>query len=69
MDSLGNFNCVIIIVGCWILDSNYEQALHLKRESLDLIFSPSIGEEQVVSFESFLFAIIYMWAPGNPKIG
>ena len=47
IDSLGNVNHDISIVGYWIFDSNYKQALFLTRESLDIIFSPSVSEEQV----------------------
>ena len=47
MDSIGNVNHDISIVGHWIFDSNYEKALFLKQESLDAISSPSVGEEQV----------------------
>ena len=45
MDYLGNVNHAIIIVGYWIFNSNYKKELHLIRESLDPIFSPSVGEE------------------------
>ena len=69
MDSIRNVNHAIIIVGYWIFDSNYEQALCLTRESLDSICSTSVGEEQVVKFETVFFAVRYMWAPGNLKIG
>ena len=44
MNTLGNINHAISIVGYWIFDSNYEKALYLTRESLDLICSPSVGE-------------------------
>ena len=47
MDTLGNVNRAIIIEGYWIFESNYEKSLHLTKESLDLICSPSVGEEQV----------------------
>ena len=69
MDSLGNMNHTISIVRYWIFDSKYEQALCLTRESLDLICSPSGGEEQVLRFETVFLSIRYMWAPGNLKIG
>ena len=45
MDSLRNVNHAISIVGNWILDSNYKKALCLTQEYLDIICSPSIGEE------------------------
>ena len=44
MYSLGNVNRSISIVGYFIFYSNYEQALCMTRESLDLICSPSFGE-------------------------
>ena len=50
MDSLGHVNCAISIIGYWIFDSNYKQAIFLTRESLDIIFSPTVGEEKVVKF-------------------
>ena len=54
MNTLGNLNRAINIVGYWIFDSNYKKPLHLKMDSLDLIRSPSVGEEQVVkSKQSF----------------
>ena len=33
MDSLGNVNHAISVVGNWIFDSNYEKALFLNRDS------------------------------------
>ena len=38
MDSLGNVNHTISVVGSWIFDSNYERALVLNKESLDMKF-------------------------------
>ena len=52
MDSLGNLNHAISVFGYWIFDSNYERALVLNRESLDMIFAPSFGEEEVATFET-----------------
>ena len=46
MDSLGNVNHDISVFGKWLFDSNYEKALVLNRASLDMIFAPSVGEEQ-----------------------
>ena len=51
MDSLGNENHDISILGCWIFDSNYEKALVINIESLDMICDPSVGEKQVDTFE------------------
>ena len=69
MDSLGNMNHVISIVGYCISESNYKQALFMTREPMDLMCSPSVGEEQVVKFETVFFAVRYMREPGNLKIG
>ena len=44
MDSLGNVNHAISVVGSWIFDSNYERALFLNKASLDMICAPSVGE-------------------------
>ena len=51
MDSLGNVNRAISVVGYWIFESNYEKALYLTQESLDVICSHSVGEEQVKMFQ------------------
>ena len=37
IDSLGNVNHAISIVGYWIFDSNYDKELFLTNESLDLV--------------------------------
>ena len=60
MDSLGNFNHAISVVGYWIFDSNYKKALVLNTESLDIIFSPFVGEEQVAEFETVFTAVRYI---------
>ena len=44
MDSSGNVNHAISIVGSWIFESNYERALFLNRASLDMICAPSVGD-------------------------
>ena len=51
MDSIGNMNHAISVVGNCIFDSNYERALVLNRSSLDMICGPSVGEEQNFIFE------------------
>ena len=43
MDSLGNVNHAISVVGSWIFDSNYERAPVLNKASLDMICAPSVG--------------------------
>ena len=67
MESLGNANHNISIVRYWIFDSNYEQELCMSQGSLDVICSPSAGEEEVATFESVFYTVIYIWAPVNLK--
>ena len=57
---LGNANNAISVVGYWILDSNYEKALVLNREYLDMICAPSVGEEQIALFEKVFTAVRYI---------
>ena len=57
MDSLGNVNHDINVVGYWIFDSDYKRSLVLNRESLDMICAPSVGEEQVAYFETVSTAV------------
>ena len=57
MDSLGNVNHAISVVGYWIFDSNYKKALVLNRESLDMICAPYVGEEQADKFELLFNAV------------
>ena len=58
MDSLENVNRAISVVGYWIFDSNYKKSLVLNRESLDIIFAPSFGEEHAADFETVFDAVI-----------
>ena len=60
MDSLGNVNHAISVVGNWIFDSIYEKALVLNRASLYMICAPSVGEEQDSIFETVFTAVIYI---------
>ena len=43
MDSLGNVNHAISVVGNCIFESNYKKELVLNIEWLDMIFAPSVG--------------------------
>ena len=52
MDSSGNDNHATSVVGYYVFDSNYERELVLNRESLGMIFAPSIGKEEVATFET-----------------
>ena len=65
VDSLGNMNNAISVVGYWIFDSNYEKALCLTHELLDIICSTPIEEELVATFISEFYAVRYSWSPGN----
>ena len=69
MDTLVNANHAINIVGYLIFDFKYEKAFFPTREYLDLIFSPSVGKEKVVEFETVFYAVRYMWSPGKLKMG
>ena len=69
MDSLGNVNHAISVVGSWIFDSNYERALVLNKESLDMICAPSIGEEQAAIFEKVYYAVRYILNEAKLNIG
>ena len=48
-------------------DSNYKKKLCLTQELLDIIYSPSIGEELVTEFQSVFYAVRYSWAPIDIK--
>ena len=63
MDSQGNVNNDISIVGHWIFYSNYKKALCLTQVYMDIICYPSIGEELVATFRSVFTAFRYIWAP------
>ena len=67
MYSLGKVNHDISVVGYWIFDSNYENALVLNRESLDIICVPSVGEEQVAKLETAFYVVIYIRLTAQPK--
>ena len=57
MDSIGNVNHAISVVGSWIFDSNYVRALVLNRASLDMICDPSVAEEQAAILEIVYYAV------------
>ena len=67
MDSLGNVNHDISVVGYWIFDFNYNKSLCLTQLALGIICSTSIDEELVATFQSVFYAVIYSCAPGNLK--
>ena len=67
MDSLGNVNHAISVVGNWIFDSNYEKALFLNRTSLEIICTPSVVEEKAAIFESVFNAVRYIYSKAQLK--
>ena len=67
MDSLGNVNHAISVVGIWIFDQNYERALVLNKASLDMISAPSVGEEQDAKVEKFYYAARYIYIGAQLK--
>ena len=67
MNSLGNVNHAISVVGYWIFDSNYKIALVLNRELLDMICAQSVGEEQVAVFETVFTAVRYILLDAHLK--
>ena len=60
MYSIGNVNHAIGVVGYWTFDSNYKKSLVLNRESLDIICSLYVVEEQVAKFETVFYAVRYI---------
>ena len=69
MDSLGNVNHAISVVGSWIFDSNYEKALVRNRASLDIICASSVGEEQAASFEKVYYSVRFISKEAQLKEG
>ena len=67
MDSIGNVNHAISVVGSWIFDSNYERALLFNKASLDIICVPFVGEEQADIFEKVYYAVRYIYIGGQLK--
>ena len=67
MDSLGNVNCDISVVGYWICDSNYKKSLVLNRESVYMICAPSIGEEQASKYETVFSEVRYIFSDAQLK--
>ena len=67
MNSLGNVNHAISVVGYWIFDSNYNRALVLNRELFDMICAPSVGKEQVAVSETVFTAVRYILLDAHLK--
>ena len=65
MDYLGNLNHDISVFEYWIFDSNYEKALVFNRKLFGMICAPSVGEEQVVVFETVFTAVRYNFSTAH----
>ena len=57
----------ISVVRYWIFDSNYEKALVLNRELLDMICALSVDEEEVAEFETVFTAVGYIFSAAHLK--
>ena len=64
---LRNLNHAISFVGYWIFDSNYNKELVLNRESLEMICSPYVGEEQAAKFETVFATVTYIRSDAQLK--
>ena len=60
MDSLCNVNHAISASGYWIFDSNCDKSFVLNRQSLYIIFYPSVGKEQFAKFETVFYDVRYI---------
>ena len=69
MNFLVNVNHAISVIGYWTFDSNYKRALLFNRESLDMICTPSVGEEQVAVFETVFTAVRFIRSYAQLKKG
>ena len=69
MDSIGNVNHAISVVGNWIFDFNYERALVLNKASLDMMCAPSVDEEKNALFENVFYAVRYIFNEAKLKKG
>ena len=69
MDSLGNVNHAISVVGNCIFESNYEKALLINRASLDMICAPSVREEHDYIFQTVFTAVVYIFNGAQLKEG
>ena len=69
MDSLGNVNHTISVVGYWIFDSNYEKALFLNRASLEIICASSVGEGQGAKCKLVFTSVRYICSAAQLERG
>ena len=57
MESVGDYNNAVIIVGYLILEYNYKYVLPLTLDSLNIICSPTLGEGMFAMFETMFQAV------------
>ena len=67
MDSLVDVNRAISVVRYWIFDSNYNRALVLNIESLDMICAPSVVKEKFTVFQTLFTAVRYIFSDARLK--
>ena len=60
MDSLGNVNNSVSVLGKWIFDSNYKKSLPLTIESLNLLCYCSEKWKIFTLFDTVFYSVIYM---------
>ena len=63
MDSLGNMNYAVNVIGKWIYDSSYRKTLALNIESLNSICSCSNEYKTCAIFKEVYYIVSY----ANPK--
>ena len=64
IDTAGNVNNLVSIIGWWIYDSNYKREIHLIKGSLDMIFYQYKDEKGMYDeFKDVYYAVRYV----NPK--
>ena len=60
MDSVGNVNHEVSVVGKWIFDLNDEKALLLNIDSMDLIWTCSDEDYYFARFQVVYYAVRYV---------
>ena len=68
MESVGNVNHAVSIVGYMVFDSNYKKSLPLTLDSLNIVCSPSVRKVMFVVFESVFHTVRYINNTGKPNI-
>ena len=68
MDTVGNVNHTVSIVGYLKFDSNYKKGLFLKLKPSNIIWSPSVGEGLVYRVDTVFYTIRYTDNTGKLNI-